>query len=205
MKRTFILTITLVSTFAISFGQELNKEIIIEDPYWWSFKYDQLFYAIVMHGQSQNKDSNFIGEVAVVNGRVDNPTTLNDSRLDTCIIPSYVYWQGQQMQVVGLKEAAFEDCKNLKYIEMPNTIKYIGGFAFSGCDSLESIIVPTSVDTIGLGAFRCCPSLKTVYIPKSTKVHEDAFRNECFEGRQYDTNAQIIRYKRKVRIRKLMK
>ena len=195
MKRTFILTITLVSTFAISFGQELNKEIIIEDPYWWSFKYDQLFYAIVMHGQSQNKDSNFIGEVAVVNGRVDNPTTLNDSRLDTCIIPSYVYWQGQQMQVVGLKEAAFEDCKNLKYIEMPNTIKYIGGFAFSGCD----------IDTIGLGAFRCCPSLKTVYIPRSTKVHEDAFRNECLEGRQYDTNAQIIRYKRKVRIRKLMK
>ena len=109
------------------------------------------------------------------------------------------------MQVVGIEEFAFEDCKNLKYIEIPTTIKYIDGMAFSGCDSLENILVPTSVDTIGLGAFRCCPSLKTVYIPKSTKVHEDAFRNECLEGRQYDTNAQIIRYKRKVRIRKLMK
>lgn len=171
----------------------------------WAFNYDGLFYTTIENGKIQSDSGSYKNKVAVVNGRSGDVNLPNYSGLDTCIIPSYVYWHGQQMQVVGIEEFAFEDCKNLKYIEIPTTIKYIDGMAFSGCDSLENILVPTSVDTIGLGAFRCCPSLKTVYIPKSTKVHEDAFRNECLEGRQYDTNAQIIRYKRKVRIRKLMK
>ena len=208
MKRTFILTITLMSMLVVSFGQNQEEyEVYVDDDifFMWAFKYDGLFYTTIENGKIQSDSGSYKNKVAVVDGRAGHVNLPNYSGLDTCIIPSYVYWHGQQMQVVGIEEFAFEDCKNLKYIEIPTTIKYIDGMAFSGCDSLENILVPTSVDTIGLGAFRCCPSLKTVYIPKSTKVHEDAFHNECLEGRQYDTNAQIIRYKRKVRIRKLMK
>lgn len=172
-----------------------------------AFTYDGLIYKILpKNGHVQSGDEeNYISKVAVVDGRTGDVNLPNYSGLDTCVIPSYVYWHGQQMQVVGIEEFAFEDCKNLKYIEIPTTIKYIDGMAFSGCDSLENILVPTSVDTIGLGAFRCCPSLKTVYIPKSTKVHTDAFHNTCFDGKQYYTNTKIIRYKHKVRIREIKK
>ena len=185
MKRTFILTITLMSMLVVSFGQNQEEyEVYVDDDifFMWAFKYDGLFYTTIENGKIQSDSGSYKNKVAVVNGRAGHVNLPNYSGLDTCIIPSCVYWHGQQMQVVGIEEFAFEDCKNLKYIE-----------------------IPTTIDTIGLGAFRCCPSLKTVYIPRSTKVHEDAFRNGCLEGRQYDTNAQIIRYKRKVRIRKLMK
>jgi len=62
----------------------------------------------------------------------------------------------------------FEDCKSLKSIDIPNTVKHIGGLAFQG-SGLTSIVIPEGVETIGWLAFRYCKDLKSVTLPESIR------------------------------------
>lgn len=65
-----------------------------------------------------------------------------------------------KLRVIG--EIAFQGCRSLKYIDLPNSIKVIGSRAFSMCTSLESIIIPSSAMQIGRGAFSCCEKLSSI-------------------------------------------
>lgn len=72
---------------------------------------------------------------------------------------------------------SFSGCSNLKTIQFPPSLKYIGGSAFSGCSSLEKISLP-GLDYIGDGAFSYCTSLKEVRIPSTLQnVGDKAFRD----------------------------
>lgn len=57
-------------------------------------------------------------------------------------------------------------CKNS---EIPNdgSVRYIADMAFQGCRGLESIVIPEGVRTIGMASFKGCSSLKSVVLPKS--------------------------------------
>lgn len=60
----------------------------------------------------------------------------------------------------------FAQCSNLKTIQFPPSLKYIGGYVFSGCSSLEKISLP-GLDRIDENAFSNCYSLKEVRIPST--------------------------------------
>ena len=47
----------------------------------------------------------------------------------------------------------FENCKNLKKVELQENLVEIGERAFWGCSSLDFLIIPDSVKQIGLNAF----------------------------------------------------
>jgi len=61
---------------------------------------------------------------------------------------------------------AFSGCIGLKAFSIPNRVKSIPDSAFSGCSSLSSVSIPDSVTKIGCGAFSDCPSLSEVKLPK---------------------------------------
>ena len=66
----------------------------------------------------------------------------------------------------GMKKIRdMEYTKNLKKIEIPNTVTEIG--SFYGCSSLESIVIPDSVQDNFLAEFSRCTSLKTCVLPDS--------------------------------------
>ena len=44
---------------------------------------------------------------------------------------------------------AFYNCKSLKSIVIPDSVKSIVENAFSGCESLTSIVIPGSAESIG--------------------------------------------------------
>lgn len=48
----------------------------------------------------------------------------------------------------------------IKHIEIPENVKYIGGYAFWDCTKLESIDIPDSARLCGEGTFKNCESLK---------------------------------------------
>lgn len=48
---------------------------------------------------------------------------------------------------------SFEDCRSLRHIRLPDTLKYIGPEAFVGCVSLKYLYLPEGLETIGTGAF----------------------------------------------------
>ena len=53
----------------------------------------------------------------------------------------------------GIADLAFNDCKTLVNITIPNSVTKIGGMAFAGCISLKSVTIPNSVTYIEGGAF----------------------------------------------------
>ena len=99
--------------------------------------------------------------------------------------------------VTSIGEFAFYGCKNLTYVEIPNSVKSITGFencsnltsitipdsvtsiassTFSGCSRLKSINIPNGLKSISAYTFKDCISLKTVTIPASVKtIYDNAF------------------------------
>lgn len=53
----------------------------------------------------------------------------------------------------GIRDYAFNDCRNLTSVNIPSTVKYIYYDAFYGCNSLTSLTIPASVTFIGCSAF----------------------------------------------------
>ena len=68
---------------------------------------------------------------------------------------------------------AFERCKRLVRVVIPDGVTNIGANAFSGCDSLTDVIIPKSVTTIGHYAFDGCKNLKCMVIPENVKSIAD--------------------------------
>ena len=84
----------------------------------------------------------------------------------------------------SIEAYAFSECKSLKSVVLPNTIKIksIGSYAFSET-SLESINLPIGLELIGGYAFYRCNSLKSVVLPNTIKsIGEDAFEQSSLES-----------------------
>ncbi len=64
---------------------------------------------------------------------------------------------------------AFNGCKNLTSITIPNSVKEIGKAAFQNCKGLTSIIIPNSVTTLGVDVFHLCENLTSVTIGSGVK------------------------------------
>ncbi len=76
------------------------------------------------------------------------------------VIPST--YMGSPVTSIG--SSAFEDCKNLTSVEIPDGVTTIGRSAFYGCDNLDSVVIPNTVKGIGYQAFYNCNNLQyTVY------------------------------------------
>ena len=72
----------------------------------------------------------------------------------------------KKLAVDAIDICAFEECKSLKSVVLPNSITSIGCGAFKDCESLTSITLPNSVASISDRVFSGCKNLKSVTIPK---------------------------------------
>ncbi len=76
------------------------------------------------------------------------------------IIPDSVTQIGHPELLVG----AFQGCKRLTSVTIPDSVTVIWRTAFAGCTGLTSVIIPDSVSEIGVYAFSGCTSLTNVTI-----------------------------------------
>lgn len=60
---------------------------------------------------------------------------------------------------IELLLGAFEQCKNLTYIKLPNDMKYIYADDFKNCTKLREVIMPDNIQRIGENAFYGCSSI----------------------------------------------
>ncbi len=98
--------------------------------------------------------------------------TSCDKEATEVVLPEYI----DGKPVVGIGAYAFEDCKKLLCVKVPNDgesfLDYefmgfeIGDQAFSGCTSLKDIDIPHGISMLGHGAFRNCVSLESIYLPR---------------------------------------
>lgn len=82
-----------------------------------------------------------------------------------------------QENTVGLA-GTFARCKNLKTINIPQSVKIIGEKTFYECP-LTKINIPNSVEYIGDRAFERCPSLTEINIPNSVRYIGDLAFERC--------------------------
>ncbi len=94
---------------------------------------------------------------------------------------------------------AFAECKLLKDIELPTTVKVIGGSAFKDCWSLGLSVINnlSQLNFIGDSAFYNCKELMNVKIPKTvTYIGASAFENcEILISVSYDYDCPITEIK----------
>lgn len=75
------------------------------------------------------------------------------SRLHTVVMPNSVLY---------IRDGAFQDCSELRNIELPANLQEISYQAFRNCDSLNEITIPDSVNTFGHGMFADCDKLERI-------------------------------------------
>ena len=108
---------------------------------------------------------------------------------------------------------AFKDCKKIKTVSIPKSVKKIGQYAFencsgiemlglgavetidegafSGCISVASIKLPTTLKTIGLKAFYRCESIAGIIIPENVTYIGIAAFGYCINLVNADIRAKI--------------
>lgn len=110
-------------------------------------------------------------------------------------IPAAVSFNGEAFRVVRIGNGycksggglfsecddynSFNNCKLLKTVELPNTIREIGKRAFEDCVWLRHINFPYSLHKIESSAFIRCESLTSIKLPASLKIIEDNAFNGC--------------------------
>ena len=98
-----------------------------------------------------------------------------DTTITTANIPETVTYEGVTYTVITIRYYAFEDCRSLTSVTIPNSVITIGFGAFMNCSSLTSVTIPNSVTYIvgsrlneGIPApFSGCSSLTSMTIDMS--------------------------------------
>lgn len=101
-------------------------------------------------GKIQAWNYEFVDGKAVITGIESDETELR--------IPSTI--EGKPVEKIAA--SALEGNKNIKYVYIPDSVKYIESNAFKGCSSLNEVYIGTGVVSIGSGAFADCTALSLV-------------------------------------------
>ena len=92
-------------------------------------------------------------------------------------IPKTIIFDGEEYSVTAIGDKAFQSCRNVSSITIPNSVTTIGGMAFYNCNNLIIMDIPNSVTTIGNSAFSGCQGLTSITIPNSvTSIGSYAFQ-----------------------------
>ncbi|MBO4668220.1 MAG: leucine-rich repeat protein, partial [Bacilli bacterium] len=111
----------------------------------------------------------------------------NQNRGDICqhwpSNPSVDYWYviPESLKTVTVTDStyipdyAFQNCRMLVNINLPNEVTYIGQQAFRSCTNLSQFILPSDIDTIGSHAFIECYRLVEIvnHSSKSLTLNDD--------------------------------
>ena len=81
--------------------------------------------------------------------------------------------------VTVIGESAFDGCKELTSITIPDSVTEIGEWVFDECTGLTSITIPNSVTVIGEGAFYSCTGLTSITIPSGVAEIGDCAFDTC--------------------------
>ena len=82
-----------------------------------------------------------------------------DRNVTSAIIPEQI----EEVGVVAIQDRAFESCRSLNAISIPDGVTVIGERAFMNCIRLSKIDIPNSVASIAGWAFYECRNLADVY------------------------------------------
>ncbi|MBR3818603.1 MAG: leucine-rich repeat domain-containing protein [Clostridia bacterium] len=101
----------------------------------------------------------------------ENITYIGNSAFYNCIGLTTVNYNAEDCKTMGSSaKVVFENCSNLRTINIGNNVKSIPDYAFAWYLPIESIAIPSSVTNIGSYAFAFCENIKNVIVPDSVTI-----------------------------------
>ena len=140
MKQNIFKRLALVAALLLS---AISAQSFEADGIFYYINYDNTTVSVTYKGQYYDSYDEYSGSVT---------------------IPASVTYSGKTYSVTSIGESAFEGCRGLTAVEIPNSVTSIGDYAFEGCRSLTSVEIPNSVISIGDDAFEYCSGLTRVDI-----------------------------------------
>ena len=123
---------------------DVLRFIVVGNPWSYDFEADGIYYS--------RKGS----ELTVTAGR--------NRYCGRVVVPATVARKNKTYNVTAIGESAFENCKELTDVVIPDSAHSIGKYAFYGCSALVSVVIGKKVMSFGERAFTRCPNLRSVTI-----------------------------------------
>lgn len=89
---------------------------------------------------------------------------------------------------------AFANRRDVKSVELPNTITRIDGYAFDECLMGPTFAIPPSVNVIGFNAFQHCDRLVSVTVPADVTSIGAVCFNQCLNLKRIDVDPKNRAY-----------
>lgn len=95
-----------------------------------------------------------------------------EGEITNIIIPEKI----ENYPVTKIQDRAFENCKTLKSITIPNSVTQLGESVFMYCENLSNVNLPNNLKNIPDSTFTNCTNLTQITIPNSvTEIGGGAF------------------------------
>lgn len=121
-------------------------------------------------------DGIYYNRLSVDEFQVTNGTEMYSGDVE---IPETVMYRDKVFKVTQIGYYAFQNCKDLTSVIIPQTITSLPSSAFLNCSSLTTITMSSNVTTIGNNAFEGCKSLSSIVIPEGVTAISNKLFNGC--------------------------
>lgn len=161
---------TAIETIVLPEGLETVKE--------WAFNDNEKLTTVEWPSTLKIIESGAFARTGLVN--LDLPDSIQE-------LGRYCFGETNLVNVVlpssiAYLDRAFNDCNNLKSVDLSNCINLKEFAGFESCHTLSSVNFPPNLQKLGYSAFRYCYNLKEIILPDSLNYVDDlAFDNSSIE------------------------
>ena len=136
----------------------------------------EILLANTHHSTADNMDKLMKSMVRDLPAEAMDRLTLADGKLEKCEDNGASIDVDEGVRLICAN--AFKDRKQLRTINLPESLEEIETEAFRGCNRLESMYIPSKTTRIGESAFRDCVNMKILTVENDAiKIGERAFEN----------------------------
>lgn len=118
-------------------------------------------YCDYLKSVSLNEGLEKLGEKEIINSEKVEGEVFSDTAIKSIRLPS---------TLKRVEARMFESCQNLKRVEIPSGVEYIGTECFMD-SGIKKITLPDTLKKIGKDAFDDCPSLRTVWVEEGCTLN----------------------------------
>lgn len=95
--------------------------------------------------------------------------------------------------ITEIRGQAFKNNRQLKEVNIPSKLEYLGGGAFYNCSSITSVILPDTLTTMGGEVFKNATSLEEIKLSKNiTEIRGNSFEN-CISLKEIVIPDKVVR------------
>ena len=126
-----------------------------------------------LNGQTRVIDMNTDPKLKLVERIEENAFNVDNNNITYQLATIII---GDRIREIG--QYAFNKCKKLKEVEIPEGVTQINSATFANCYNLSSIQLPESLTKVGNGSFANNFRLSTIILPKNVnEIGNNAFKN----------------------------